>query len=267
MNMMPFPLLSQGTLQRVNLIGGWLARNDFSAVPGNDDAQLIVLAGNAVLPTINAAAQLAKASGLPLLITGGLGHSTTFLYAAVAQHPRYNHLRTTGLTEAGILARIAREFHEVPEEQLIVEEKSTNCGENASFTRALLEARGELPARAVLIQDPTMQRRTHATFTRAWRGAASSPQWLSYPAVQPVLENGARAVQFREPSEGLWPVERYLSLVLGEIPRLRNDANGYGPAGRDFIDDVVIPPEVLEAWQALHDEPQLTSFLRHRSLA
>ncbi|EOC1076031.1 YdcF family protein, partial [Cronobacter dublinensis] len=31
MNMMPFPLLAQGTLQRVNLIGGWLARNDFPA--------------------------------------------------------------------------------------------------------------------------------------------------------------------------------------------------------------------------------------------
>ncbi|EKS1114842.1 YdcF family protein, partial [Cronobacter sakazakii] len=155
MNMMPFPLLSEGTLQRVNLIGAWLARNDFAAAPAAGDAELIVLAGNAVLPTVDAAARLAKESGLPLLITGGLGHSTTFLYAAVAQHPRYNHLRTTGLTEAGILARIAREFHEVPEEQIIVEEKSTNCGENARFTRELLDARGELPARAVLIQDPT----------------------------------------------------------------------------------------------------------------
>ncbi|CCK14016.1 Protein ydcF [Cronobacter universalis NCTC 9529] len=45
------------------------------------------------------------------------------------------------------------------------------------------------------------------------------------------------------------------------------DPEGYGPAGRDFIDEVAIPPEVLNAWQALHDEPQLTSFLRHRSLA
>lgn len=112
-----------------------------------------------------------------------------------------------------------------------------------------------------------MQRRTHATFTRVWRDAPHAIQWLSYPGVQPVLENGARAVRFREPSEGLWPVERYLSLVLGEIPRLRNDAEGYGPAGRDFIDAVDIPPAVLEAWQALHEEPQLTSFLRHRSLA
>ncbi|ELY3986036.1 YdcF family protein, partial [Cronobacter muytjensii] len=47
MNMMPFPLLAEGTLQRVNLIGGWLARNDFTAAPGAGDSQLIVLAGNA----------------------------------------------------------------------------------------------------------------------------------------------------------------------------------------------------------------------------
>jgi hypothetical protein len=39
----------------------------------------------------------------------------------------------------------------------------------------------------------------------------------------------------------MWPVDRYLSLILGEVPRLRDDAKGYGPAGRDFIVHVDFP--------------------------
>lgn len=32
--------------------------------------------------------------------------------------------------------------------------------------------------------------------------------------------------------QGVWSVERYISLLLGEVPRLRDDANGYGPQGK-----------------------------------
>ncbi len=41
--------------------------------------------------------------------------------------------------------------------------------------------------------------------------------------------------------QGLWPVERYLSLLTGELPRLRDDSDGYGPRGRDFIVHVDFP--------------------------
>jgi hypothetical protein len=53
--------------------------------------------------------------------------------------------------------------------------------------------------------------------------------------------NTADGLAFVSPKEGLWPVDRYLSLILGEVPRLRDDAQGYGPAGRDFIVHVDFP--------------------------
>lgn len=106
MNTKPFPVLSGATLLAVNTVGQWLAQNDFSGEqPYSSDC--VVLAGNAVIPTIDAACRIAKAQGVPLLISGGIGHSTPFLYAAIARHPRYHTICTTGRAEAAILADIA----------------------------------------------------------------------------------------------------------------------------------------------------------------
>jgi hypothetical protein len=46
-------------------------------------------------------------------------------------------------------------------------------------------------------------------------------------------------------------MERFVSLVMGEIPRLRNDENGYGPNGRGYIVAVDIPPAVEAAYDRL----------------
>ncbi|WP_426449133.1 YdcF family protein [Siccibacter colletis] len=260
-----FPRLPDGTLQAVNTSGQWLACDDANSTK-NAKADLLVLAGNAVIPTIDAACERAATQEIPLLITGGVGHSTTFLYAAIARHPRYNTIQTTGRSEAAILADIAREFWNLPHERIITEEQSTNCGENAAFSRRLLDEWGMAPKRIILSQDPTMQRRTVATFARAWRDADLQPEWVSQPGVVPVLRNGSRSVQFVEGDSGMWPPERFISLILGEIPRLRDDHSGYGPRGRDFITHVDIPPEVEQAWQALFNDPILTQALRNRSL-
>ena len=48
----------------------------------------------------------------------------------------------------------------------------------------------------------------------------------------------------------LFRSERYMSLLMGEIPRLTDDAAGYGPQGRNYITHVTIP----EAVQAAFDE-------------
>jgi hypothetical protein len=58
--------------------------------------------------------------------------------------------------------------------------------------------------------------------------------------------------------QGVWDVDRFMSLLLGEIPRLRDDPSGYGPKGKDFIDHVEIPAEVESAWDRIAQRyPQL----------
>lgn len=84
MNITPFPTLSPATIDAINVIGQWLAQDDFSGeVPYQADC--VILAGNAVMPTIDAACKIARDQQIPLLISGGIGHSTTFLYSAIAQ--------------------------------------------------------------------------------------------------------------------------------------------------------------------------------------
>lgn len=92
MNNTPFPTLSTATIDAINVIGQWLAQDDFSGeVPYQADC--VILAGNAVMPTIDAACKIARDQQIPLLISGGIGHSTTFLYSAPS-----HSIRTTTLS-------------------------------------------------------------------------------------------------------------------------------------------------------------------------
>lgn len=50
---------------------------------------------------------------------------------------------------------------------------------------------------------------------------------------------------------GMWEMERYIQLLMGEIPRLSDDENGYGPWGKGFIVHVDIPDEVRTAFETL----------------
>ena len=43
----------------------------------------------------------------------------------------------------------------------------------------------------------------------------------------------------------------YVNLLMGEIPRLTDDENGYGPCGKNFIAHVDVPEEVRCAFEQL----------------
>lgn len=266
MFMTRFPALPEKTLAAVNALGRWLAQNGFDGKPLPAQADCIILAGNAVMPTIDAACELAAAHKLPLVISGGIGHSTSFLYSAIARHPRYNKVGTTGRTEAAIIGDIARQFWKITPENLILEERSTNCGENARFSLALLRERGMPLNTLVIVQDPTMQRRTMATFARVLADSHSDTFCVSYPGFTPILENGSHGLRFQPKSDGLWPIDRFLSLITGELARLRDDSQGYGPNGHDFIVHVDIPDEIARAGQVMLADETLIPTLQARSL-
>lgn len=151
-----FPRLSAATLAAANQVGAWLAQDDLAMLPALPQVDVVVLAGNAVIPTIDAACRLAAEREVPLLISGGVGHSTNYLYEAVRQDTRYRMLPVVGRPEAHILADIAHDYWQIPRSRLVVEDQSTNCGENARFTRTTLENGGILHRRGIVIQDPTM---------------------------------------------------------------------------------------------------------------
>jgi hypothetical protein len=98
-------------------------------------------------------AQLFLDGYAPLLIfSGGLGGITKQLWTE---------------PEADRFAAIARAAG-VPADRILVENRSTNTGENVAFTRALLAERGLDPQTFILVQKPYMERRTFATFRKVW---------------------------------------------------------------------------------------------------
>ena len=69
--------------------------------------------------------------------------------------------------EADQFAKIAKDMG-VPEERILIENRSTNTGENISFTKALLAERDLNPEKFILVQKPYMERRSYATFRKLW---------------------------------------------------------------------------------------------------
>lgn len=98
-----------------------------------------------------------------LIFSGGLGAIT----AGIWTEP-----------EADQFARVALE-RGVPAERMLIENRSTNTGENVLFTRRLLAERGLNPEKFILVQKPYMERRAYATFRKLWpekQALVTSPQ-------------------------------------------------------------------------------------------
>ncbi|WP_413726690.1 YdcF family protein [Sodalis sp. RH16] len=241
----------------VNLLASFLSCDQtLDATPqrlaGRGKADLLVLLGNAVLITAERVFQAACAGVAPkILIAGGVGHATELLYRAVRQHPLYHDIATAGRSEAEILRDIGRRFFGLADDRILLETQSANCGDNALRARQVLTAAGEQPHTVILTQDPLMQRRTDASFRKVWQDSPDV-RFINWPTLIPRFEVNAGQVAWgnRECAES-WPLPRFVSLLLGEIPRLRDAPGGYGPAGAGFIAHVDIPPHVEAAYARL----------------
>jgi len=213
---------------------------------------MLILLGSSALPVMEAAAS-AYRDGLAkeLLISGGIGHSTQYLIENIRRHPVYCFVPTEGLSEAEMLAEIMVQYLNVPPTVIRLETQSTNCGGNAEESYRKLSESGSAPRSLLLLQDPTMQRRTDASFRRVW-GTASEVLFVNYAALVPLVEASEDHLTFCNPiCRQIWQMDRFLSLVMGEMPRLIDNEQGYGPRGKGFIAHVDIPAEVLNAYENL----------------
>jgi len=109
-------------------------------------------------------AQLFLQGLAPLLIfAGGLGSVTRSLWSE---------------PEADLFAKIALDMG-VPKSKILIENRSTNTGENVLFTKLLLAKKKIYPEKFILVQKPYMERRSYATFRKYWpekEALVTSPQ-------------------------------------------------------------------------------------------
>jgi uncharacterized SAM-binding protein YcdF (DUF218 family) len=101
----------------------------------------------------------------------------------------------------------------VPEVSILVEDKSTNTGENTSFLRKALSDRSDL-SRLILVHKPYMERRTYAAFKKQWPG-------LQFSITSPTLS-------FEEYINEANPFEYVVNVMVGDMQRMKLYAqNGF----------------------------------------
>ncbi len=246
----------------MNCISAYLAVDDFNGQGPDaatlDDLRAIVLLGNQVIATLAAACTLMRRSpAAALLLSGGVGHSTPLLFDNL-RHSAYGVLVQQGLlkktmAEAEMYAAVARHAFHIADSRLLIENRSRNSGENARFSLQMLKDQDNGPGPIVILQDPTMQRRSMLTWTREAEIAGANARTLSHAAFVPRVEPGPDGTVrlVGASGRGTWTLERFAGLILGEIERLHDDENGYGPKGRNFLPHVDISEPVWESYRRI----------------
>jgi uncharacterized SAM-binding protein YcdF (DUF218 family) len=181
-----------------------------------EKSDCIFVLGSHDLRVANRGAELYLQGWAPVLIfSGGLGNVTKGIWTE---------------TEANRFAAIAREMG-VPAEAILIENRSSNTGENITFTQQLLQERGLDPASFLVVQKPYMERRSYATFKKHWpdkKLLVTSPQ-----------------IPFLQYANDEIPMERVINIMTGDLQRIRI----YPEKGFQIYQE--IPDPIWEAYERL----------------
>lgn len=246
----------ENTARCINILGQFCGKRDVAKLTSQElqktygitRADVMVLFGGSILCGGDVLAQAMKNNvAKKYVIVGGAGHTTNTLRAKM--HDEFSDIETSDLSEAQIFAEYLKYKYRLTPD--LLECKSTNCGNNITYLLRLLEENHIPFQNIILSQDATMQYRMEAGLRKY---VGSNVQIINYAvySVKVVVENSSLA--YDKTIWGMWDINRYISLLLGEIPRLTDNQNGYGPKGKDFISHVDIPAEVEHAFKELCDE-------------
>ncbi len=253
-------MVNDRTVSSINALVRFCARRDVPALTreavrsaAGGPADVAVLCGGTIVAGADVfAAAMRDQVASRYLIVGGQGHTTGALRDSLRERMGWNG--TDSSTEAALLDRYLRERHGLAAD--LLEHDSTNCGANARNAVALLRARRLPHRRVILIQDATMQQRAGAAFRLH---ADPETVLINYASHQTTVTLTGGLLTYQAPPEGMWPVDRYVTMLMGEVPRLTDDANGYGPAGRGYTAHVDVPPEVRRAFTYLRETTDFAS--------
>lgn len=183
-----------------------------------EKADCILVLGSNDLRVAEYAAKLFLDGWAPLLVcSGGVAHKSDLL-ATGWDKP-----------EGEVFADIAMKMG-VPKEKILIENQSTNTGENIRFTRELLVERRLAPKRIIVVQKPYMERRAYATVKREW------PEQEFIVTSPPLSFDGY-------PNKEI-PKDAMINIIVGDLDRIKR----YGENG------LQIPQEISkEAWSAFQE--------------
>jgi uncharacterized SAM-binding protein YcdF (DUF218 family) len=184
-----------------------------------EKSDCILVLGSHDLRVAERGAELYLKKWAPLIIfSGGLGNLTKDIWDE---------------TEAEKFATVAQKMG-VPKNNILIENKSTNTGENILFTQQLLREKNLDFQSFIVVQKPYMERRSYATFKKHWpdkKMIVTSPQipFLDYPNEEISLE-------------------KVISIMVGDLQRIKIYPD------KDFQIFQEIPTDVWKAYEQLIEQ-------------
>jgi uncharacterized SAM-binding protein YcdF (DUF218 family) len=176
----------------------------------------ILVLGSHDLRVAERAAAIFLQGWAPIIVfSGGLGNLTRGIW----DEP-----------EADQFAAIAERLG-VPRQAMLIENKSTNTGENILFTQQLLIDNKLDFDSFIVVQKPYMERRSFATFKKHWpdkKLVVTSPK-----------------ISFEEYSTGQISLDQFINIMVGDLQRIKI----YPEKGYQIYQE--IPGKVWEAYERL----------------
>ena len=165
-------------------------------------------------------AQLLLEGWAPLLVfSGGFGAITKSIWTE---------------PEADQFARVAEEMG-VPAAKILIENQSSNTGENILFTKELLAERQIDARKFIVVQKPYMERRSYATFRKLW-----PEKELVVTSPRATFDDYLTSYASRELSKN-----QVVSIMVGDLQRIKL----YAEKGYQIPQE--IPADVWGAYEEL----------------
>ena len=162
-----------------------------------------------------------------ILFSGGLGRLTANNWTA---------------PEAEIFAKIAIKMG-VPKSDILIENKSTNTGENVKFSMKVLEEHGMIPECVILVHKQYMERRQFATWMKL------------FPDIKVCITSPL--ISYENYANNMISKDDMINIVVGDTQRVK-----FYPE-KGYMIDQEIPNDVWDAYEELvkrgYDKQLITS--------
>ncbi|KAI6763884.1 hypothetical protein HG530_007673 [Fusarium avenaceum] len=240
----------------------------------NQPLDVVVLCASAILAIPEAVFEWAvREQGRPdaqlsntvLVLCGGIGPCTSFVYDAIKSSKKYSPIYDdiNGKPEGQVLKTMAERFYKLDVSKskhqhssedgfkILISDRSTNCGADAVETRKVLEGNGiHSPRSIVVVQDPAMSSRTVSSFSKVYEDQeAHISSW-------PRLKSGSLPQQRKGHEKNmqreLWSMDRFLDRIMGDTSYVQSK----NIKANSSID---IPGEVEDAWSTIMHKDSLKS--------
>ncbi len=133
-------------------------------------------------------------------------------------------------SEAETFADVALKMG-IPSDKILIENKSTNTGENIKYSLKLLSEKRLTPKKVLLIAIPYMERRAYATFK------------IIFPEIE-VITASPKNTYDNHPNEAI-SKEEMINAIVGDTQRIKLYPS------RDFMINQEIPNDVWKAFEEL----------------